>query len=230
MTEEQKKDTMMQKIEKLLALSQSSVPAEANAAIAKANELMFRYNISMSDIKDKTLREYTEESVPYDFMIETKYIRDILVKYFFVQTIRVGYSLKWNILGTIENVAIAVYMYHHIKHKFAEAWQTFKKEHQKRGVEGKTDFYLGLWKGLGDKLASERDRLKKEEGLIWVSDPELKNFFDKQHPPATTSTTSHAIGRLSSDGHAQGAGYQAGKNMSLNKGINHGLTKVGFLN
>ncbi len=219
-------EQILEKIKKLLALSTSPNPNEANAAIAKANELMLRHNISIGDIQTREMKDYTEEGIAYDYMIETKYVRRIITGFFFVKAILIPRAKTWNILGTKENVAIATYMFHHIKHKFVAAWQDYKKAHDLPGLQGKTDFFVGLYHGLQDKLTAERDRLKKEEGLIWLGDPKLNDFFKQQYPE-TKNALSKA--RVSGDAHAQNAGYQAGRKMQLNQGLGAGATKAARL-
>lgn len=219
MTEEL--EGILVKIQKLLALGTSSNPNEANVAIAKANELLVKHNLSLLDVDThKRAKQYTEAEFDYTFAIEEKYIRDILSRFFYVKAILIPYKHKWAIMGTTENVAVASYMRDHISHKFNGAWHNYKKANNVKGIAGKTDFYRGLNSGLKEKLESERSRLVKEYGMIVLDkDPELeKNFNDKFKPQPHRGT----LGRLTGDGQARNAGHSAGKNLSLNQGVRGG--------
>ncbi len=216
-------EKVLEIVKKLLALGTSPNQNEANAAIAKANELMLRHNLSMGDVESLNLADYGEKDVNYDFTIETKYIQDLLKRYFFVEIFLTPGLKKWTVCGTKENVEIALYMFSYIKNQFSSAWLTYKKLNEIEGIKGKTDFYYGAWQGLRTKLEDERSRLKQEEGLIWLGDPKLKEYMDENHGRLRKASGSNH--RMSGDARAKESGYEAGKSMNLSKGISHGATK-----
>lgn len=223
------KEKVLDQIQKLLAKGNDSgtTPAEAQVFIAKAQEMMLRHNLSMGDLKDQELSAYEEQSVAYDFAMETKYVRSILDEYFFVKILLNPRLKVWLVLGTKENVAIAMYMAGHIRAKMDEAWWKYKEDNEIEGIRGKTDFIFGFFKGLRDKLEAEKARLKDEEGLVWLGDPKLKEFQDSLHP--SVGEAGKTKQRMSGDDIARFAGHVAGKNVQLNQGIAHGAHKVAAL-
>lgn len=219
------KESILSKIEKLLALSKSPVPAEANAALAKAQELMLRHNIAEAEIHDKqadggySKGDFTDERIDYDFTIDKKYICDILQKFFFVKIVNYPQRRFYSIVGRKDNVAIAQFLRGHIKVKFDEAWQAYKSDRDLRGVEGKKEFYYGLWVGLSEKLKSEREVLKREEGLIVVDDKGLIRYMGEEYGKLKSATQR---GSSLSDRSAIADGQAAGRNINLNDRIGAG--------
>lgn len=177
------KESILSKIQKLLALGQSSNQAEAEAALAKAQELMIRHNIEMQEVNEKTrgyvADDYTVDNVPYDFTIDKKYICDILRKFFFVDIVDEPRIHNFMIIGTKDNVAIAQFLRLHIRQKFNDCWQTYKIKNGLSGVDGKKNYYYGLWVGLCEKLQKERTILATEKGLIVVNDEGLAIFREE---------------------------------------------------
>jgi len=214
-------DKLIDRLKKLLALAESPVQAEAEAAMAKAQELMVRHNISIDDTKKNNLTDYTDESIDYDFMIDTKYICDLLGRFFFVRIINTPTAHRYRIIGTKENVEIAQYMRHHIKNQFHACWLAYKTLNGLRGVSGKASYYYGLWVGLSDKLTAERTRLKVEEGLIAVADPKIDEYIQQEIGKVKTAKAK-AI-EVSDREHAQ-AGHADGKKISLNAGLRSATT------
>jgi hypothetical protein len=208
---------VLDQIQKLLALSTSPFPEEANAAMAKAQSLMARHNISMTDVEDQELKDYGETPITFDFAMDTKYIQLLLHRFFFVQVLIYSQRKTWLIVGLKSNVEIARFMVDHIKRKFSEAWWEFKERTGKDGVEGKTDFYKGLYAGLCEKLEAERKRLKDEEGLVWLGDPKVQEWIRENHGVTGKHKTDQ--GRVRGDRDAQQSGYQAGRTMTLNQAV-----------
>jgi hypothetical protein len=215
------KEAIAEKIAKLLRLSKSPNPNEANAALAKAQELMMRYNITASehdDRKEYDRKDYTTERRAYDFRIDSKYIADILSTFFFVDVISITYAQQYMIVGKKENVAIAQFLWGRIRQKFDECWQEYKRQMGKRGIEGKKDYYYGLWVGLKMALEADRARLKKEEGLIVVDDKGLIRY--KNETIGETKQSSRDLNL--SDRSAINDGVEDGRNIRLNDRLTAG--------
>ena len=221
MTEAQ--ESIVEKIKKLLALATSPVPAEAEAAMAKAQELMIRYNISVADTHTKELSGYTKEDLRYDFMIDTRFICDILQRFFFVEIIRHPYNKTYSILGKKENVEVALYLRHHIAHQFLACWHNYKKVNKVRGVHGKKDYYIGLHRGLSAKLEAERTKLSTEQGLIVVADPKVKEFVASIYNKIKyTKAKQERI----ANGEAYHAGRADGEKIQLRAGLRPSTTNT----
>lgn len=221
---------ILETIKKLLALGGNNPSeAEANAAIAKARELMLRHNISESQLHKSDLSDYLNQDMKTNTIPGSQWIRMILHKFFFVTVITYARETKWTMVGTKANIEIAEYMFFHIRDKFNEAWRRYKRETVNEiHLHSKRDFYFGLYNGLTQKLEEEKNRLQQEEGLVWVGDPNIEKYKEekwgnKVRPGRGAMTPS------SGDGHAKGAGLEAGRNIQLNHGISHGTKKQNLL-
>lgn len=225
------KESILSKIQKLLALSKSPVPAEANAAMAKAQELMLRHNIQVTEVEQKTgydANSYTRENRGYDFRIDSKYIASVLSRFFFVKIIGDPQHQQFIMIGKKDNVAIAQFLWGHIRQRFDECWQAYKKQNRLQGIDGKKDYYYGLWVGLEQALSADRQRLNKEEGLIVVDDKGLMQFEREE-----VGKTHDKKKKLNLDDHGVIAdGVRDGKNIRLGDriGAAHGSNFTKTLN
>jgi len=167
-----KKDKMVSKIHKLFCLGESNHEAEAEAAIAKAHELMTRYNISMTDLPaDKRLFVFRPVGGIYTKVPE--YVKDIagmVAIYYFVKHIymmhdynRSNYSrtsIKRYIefYGEPHNVDIAEYVFHFLILEGERQWKKFQKsdKYKKRFDYSEDDWdynEYGRRKGKYSKVA-----------------------------------------------------------------------------
>ena len=220
-------EKILEKIKKLLAMTESSNPNEANVAMAKAQRLMTEHNIEMHDIERSDGKsKYDTTKRGYTFAMEERYIRGILHE-FFVFIFDIPHEQRYQITGTPEAIAVANYMWEHIRHKFKGAWHVYKKKKELKGVRGKTDYYAGLHAGLHAKLTIERETQNREfesnnpNALIILDDEEkqLKEYTESENGLEDKAPISHRRGW---DPHAEKAGYMAGRKMNLNPGLKDG--------
>ncbi len=157
----------MAKVEKLLALSQSSNEHEAALAMQKANDLIekyhiqelgfdqeYRYGFGIIDRKRKRIESYQRR------------ICTILHDFFFVRVVLSSlYDPLCNdtyktieLLGTKENVAIAEYCYHFLENRLASLWSLNRKRFKGTTRTEKNSYYLGLLRGFYQKLQEQKRR------------------------------------------------------------------------
>lgn len=211
------------KIEKLLALSQSENPHEAEAATIKANSYLVKYNlkhlnISVDDLGETVvLSAYSAKRL--NAIINGLY--DIL-QYFHVQPVlnrnKEGVSL--DIVGSRLNVEIAHYMANFIVNEFENLWLLTKKKHQFKGIKKKNSYLLGLAKGLSEKLRLERQHLKaSDHGKdLMVLENQLMTRVQLAFPRLSRQQSSQA----SLDHDALMKGKSDGRNMKLRPGVSQG--------
>ncbi len=224
--------TLLLKIEKILALAQSSNEHEAQLAMEKANRLITKYNLA---------RVAPENDNGYDCIIinhKKKRIENfqrricaILSRHFFVRIILADLfdaeqccSHKTiEILGARENVLTAEYVYLFLLSRMESSWQSFRRAN-KAGGRQKRSYCLGLLEGFGAKLAdSEKDSNiaafapegKNISSLVCNADQGLTLFIRQRHPRLTTKTYSAA----SVFRHEYEAGRQDGQKLVLHKGL-----------
>ena len=155
MVKTERNEKMMGKIKKLLAWSGSSNINEASSAAEKANKLLLKYNLSMSDL-DKKDQKYLEEVVssePY-LRIHQKFVLPIIQEFFFVKPMlflrTIGFTKtgarKTNtdikLIGTKENIEIAKYTYDFLCKTYKELWLIYKRANN-LGENKRQHYYTG---------------------------------------------------------------------------------------
>jgi hypothetical protein len=219
-------DKIIEKIRKCLALATSPNENEAQRAAQKAHELLIRYNLSMQQV-EHVKSEYEEKKVDEKIFRKAveKYVDSILINYFFVKVYNYRTpNAKWGmdrdkaswyntntvILGTKGNVEIAHYVRMYLVNTFQDLWKDYKRRTSAPPREEQS-YYMGLYKGLTEKLRSQTSRIETEMGLVVIPDPELEARVaemknQKERRPDLYSES------LS-------AGYEDGKKIEIKRGI-----------
>jgi hypothetical protein len=175
-------NSVLKKIEKLLALAESSNPNEAELASKKAQKLMIKYNVDLSNLGVKEEYEQASKNLNRKLTQEDKLIVLILKDYFHVAVVHAKKPSKGKqellFGGTPTNLAIAEYMYHFFKRVFNDCWVKYRTSMKGTGVKPKKNPYMyGLYISICKKL-DETVKECKEEGLIIVPDQGLTTIFN----------------------------------------------------
>ena len=228
---------MLEKVRKLLSLARSQNENESFLAMNKANELIEKYNI-------KRVEEDRNVHFVYAIINHRKkrienYQRRIcliLQDHFFVDVI---YSRLYDatdcqtyrtieLLGTIENVRIAEYIYYFLLNQMEWLW---KRQRQKPGsgmTGNKRSYRLGVLKGFHDKLDQEAKERRCHYApgannqetlsvLICARDPELNAFRSMRFPRLTRLRSRGASVHYATFK----AGVTDGERIRIHKGIEH---------
>jgi hypothetical protein len=219
------------KVEKLLALAQSSNENEAILAMQKANELIEKHNITH-------LAESHDASYTYVIInkkrkrIESyqRKICTILRDFFFVKIITSYlYDPLSNdthktieILGSHENVVIAEYCYHFLESRLVALWSQNRHRYKGSVRTEKNSYYMGLLSGFYDKLHSQREKKQatskpqnRINSLVVAEDQRLNNYVSMRFPRLTT--ISRRGPRIYKGTYE--AGVETGKKINLHKGV-----------
>jgi hypothetical protein len=184
-------DKIKEKIEKLLRLAESSNEHEAQSALARANELMLRHNITDMDFTaDKEYVRFVVGEPYFREGPELKYVNTIIHKFFFVKVVKVGTGgKKWGerdarervleFWGTPENVASAVHVHRFLREVFKTLWADHKKATGKDDTH-RQSFYTGLQKGLWGRLEKSQKTFEDEHGLVVIPDPGLQKMLEDE--------------------------------------------------
>lgn len=224
-------EKIAEKIEKLIRLGESPSQAEAELALRKAHELMLKYNIE--DVNKRKDEDYIVRPIGTLMKRVPNWMRDIiniLHKYYFVNTCLCwgGKQRYFEIFGTKENVDLAEYIFYCLCHQIDVLWKEFcdKKKLEGhefiQGVFSKESFAEGLVMGYSMQLKEEKHRLETIpaiQALVWKGDPLLDEMHKKQYPDLRTYHYHH---HAVMDGKTDG--YNEGKNLKINQGINNGQT------
>jgi len=219
-------DRILLKVKKLLALAESSNRHEAEAAMAKAHELISKYNLDLlRGEREKefislllgrpALRHFVEDYALANLLQDFYFIRGIWVPAYVPEKGRMGRALE--ISGTLPNVRIAGYVHDYVKRFIAREW----KEYNSDGALNRyrlTDFAQGIIEGFRSKLILEEEdwgKGRESYALIKKEDPLLKKYIAYRYP----HTASIQTGRGSRDPGVRRDGKRIGKDLVISKGV-----------
>jgi len=244
----QTESSILQRIQKLLALAESSNIHEAESAMQKAQALIEKYNIEV--IKELNETNYIEKIINLKKLRIERYqwdIADILKKFYFVSVLGsrtvdlfsekinyydADYELCFRcfkLYGSEENVKMAEYVYTFLEYKITELWLQFKEKKNKKGVQNKNSYFLGLLRGFKEKLEEEQKKREHERNL--EDKTALVRLTHKHNELATqwegkVSYVTHKSVIKSSTYHA---GIEDGKKIVIHKPITSQTKKGLFL-
>ena len=220
---------ILEKIQKLKALQESaeklgSIEEAANAA-AQTQRLLVKYNLSLEEV-DAHIPEKEVSHESFCCSYETKKSESTWVISLYHQISRFNFcsviainKYKIHLVGEKYNREVVKDLCEslipRIRNLEKESWRTYSGL-EKRGTF-RRGFLVGVVKGIMMKLEYEMFRLKEEEpkldGLILVKTESVKKYINDNF--YTKNGKSH---RLSSQS-GKSMGIEAGKNMSINRGI-----------
>lgn len=225
---------IVRQVKKLMALAGSRNKHEAESAMAKAHELIAKYNIDLLSHEEN--REYVSVLIGAPALRHFRdayHLAGLLLDYYFVEGIWVSaYVLEkgkmgrvLEISGTAHNVEIAGYVYDFVTQYCRRQWQAYNKG---KGLNHyrKIDFNVGIIEGFRGKLESQyqNGETKKETlALVKAKDPQLKAYTAYRYP----NTVSFRRGASSQDDGVIRDGMRIGKKMIISKAITN---KDGFNN
>jgi hypothetical protein len=209
-----------------MALAQSKNQHEADAAMAKAHELISKHNVELLAKNDNrnfeslfigrpALRHFREDYHLANLLQEFYFVFGIWVPAYVLEKGKMGRVLE--ITGTKQNLKIASYVYDFVNHFIEAQWIIYNKA---RGLNRyrKTDYALGIIEGFRSKLKQQEgkgNRAKRKHGLIKIEDPVLKNYMKYKYPH-----TRNAWGRASKNNpQVLKDGFSRGKELIISKGI-----------
>lgn len=227
------KREIIEKIQKLLSLANSSNEHEAKLAAQKATELLTKYNLSMQEVEISE-REY--EAVHYmsdkqRSPAEHKYIFGLLMKFFFVKVVRgrkidprTGRKLSvWSFFGQTHNVQIAHFVFRFLDTTFRNLYKQYHRSNL-TDRNSRNSFYLGLYRGLIEQLNAGKKKVEDETGLVVVQDPGIDDFIE-QAVGKTRNVPSRAVKSI--DPKAFVKGVEEGKNIRIAIGLDKAPTASG---
>ncbi len=218
---EDERGRALSRVAKLLALAESPNLHEAQAAMSAAQRLMLKHNIDWVD-KRQGGYGFRHLGAPSGRVFEDKRILAVILgEHFFVEAIWVpawrpreakrGHVLE--VCGRPENLELAAYVYDYLDRTGARLWKEHKRENGIRGNRERLTFLAGVMAGFRDKLQAERVK-NREQGLVWIGDPELAGFLKSRHPHTRWA---HFRGAERTD--TYGHGRRAGREIVLARGV-----------
>lgn len=222
---DQEFDKIKERIQKLLALTESDNPHEAERATLKANEYLLKYNIRNIGSFE---REEISETVVFSVLKEKRMnatlnaLYDIL-GFFYVQPIvnrnREGVSL--DVVGSRLNVEIADYVAKFLQLEFERLWKINKsKDHKLKGIKKKNSYILGLSKGFSQKLREERrETIAPTHGSSLIA---LEGQLAERVKLAFPRLSRQQSSKANLDKNALERGHRDGLSLSVRHGVTEG--------
>lgn len=210
---------IVDKIQKLLALANSSNEHEAKSASAKANKLLLKHNLSMADIREEeTEYNYVEVDWYTRRPVISKFVYPILTQFFFIKIVnsQIGKrKFKITFLGEKDNLEIARYMDKFFREAFKNGWELYKHLH---GLDNssKQSYYLGFYHGICEQLKTVKEEVEEETGLVVVEDAGLVKYQQElfKNLKEGRKTTVNC-----QDADAINAGKEQGKNLRIRRAL-----------
>ena len=243
--EEAKK--MLTRVEKLMALGQSSNEAEAQSASRKANYLLNKYNLQQINNGDKNLDIKYFTICHKKKRIESiqKAILSILENYYYVNCLTSNtYHAQDNavyksivLVGKRESLKVAEYVYHFLLDTAQTLWLNFKKRRKAQRRE-KISFDMGFIAGIehnhkavfensGFKIYKNASLPVKTVKSIMERNQKYNQIEISRLFPKLRTVK---YGRHQTSSGAFKEGFQNGKNTYINKGVaNRGKGTLGHL-
>ena len=227
------KDRRLGRIKELLALAGSPNEHEAATAMRLAQKYLLKYNLEFEDLAAERdygflyLGDCAARTQEYQYVLS-----NILQEHFFVLAIwtysydprRDKAGKRLQICGTKQNLEIASYVYDYVAGAAGPLWQAHKAattaKKKPRGT--RLQYLAGLLQGLKQKLERQKDTLEREQGLIWVGDTLLGEYY-RHLNPRIRSVSGSGVAR--SRGYADG--MRDGRKLNIRRGVGGRARKGG---
>jgi len=179
-------EKLVKKIQKLLALSESSNEHEAQSAMLKAQELLIKHKLSLKEVKEfKTYNDSIKEKKTKISFKKAKWkaelaslVGDNFGCYVFFKT---RYSHTITFFGKEEDIIVCNIMLEYAVDCINNAvkklrYQYLKEGYSTKGIEN--DYAMGFINGLSEKF-EEQKQANQEWGLILLKDEEVTKEYNK---------------------------------------------------
>ena len=218
---------ILDRVGKLLALAESANEHEAQNAMSAAQRLMLKYNIEVTLDSRPTSYGFRHLGRPTGRVSEAeRRLANILADHFFVECIWVpvwrplegkrGSVLE--VCGRSENLELAAYVHSFLSHTAEALFREYRKHNGAGRHARRQSFLAGVMLGFQDKLREERKK-SQNEGLVWVGDAGLRDWFERRYP---------RVRRVSRTGarrsQAYAHGREAGKRIVLHRAVAEGAS------
>lgn len=218
--QEQANRQVIERIQKLLALSQSSNEHEAALALAKAQALLAEHNLSMAEVQMRT--GVKSAYLQRHFMLagQDQWRRDLmttLARFNFCDVVYWCGTVKVAVVGESENIEAVGLMYRFVEGQLEQLASSGFARYIRHGGQAharswKTSFYQGALQTIRQRLQAERTALEASSNncraLLVVKETDLKEAMERFHPKVRRRAVPRRITAL--DGLSAGceAGHQ----------------------
>lgn len=211
-----KEDTILRKVEKLLALATSSNKNEREQALIKSQELLLKHNLeaSLSTKEERVFLKRLFKQKKVDAKMQS--IAKILATFFVAIVFHRGEAHTClEIIGDSVNVEIAEYVATVLDKEFDTLWKEARKKSSLKGAAAKNAFFLGVAKGYVNKMQMIQEAYRKEvtNSLVLIN----KKLIEAKalvYPRLSTAKS-----RSQGQANARALGEKIGKALTINPAL-----------
>ncbi len=213
------------RIRKLLALAESHNEHEASLAMARARELMDKYELELGETTPDFCYLYLglprKQRAAIDQMIATALVRFFNIKVIWVPSrMLLDESNVWLLeaCGTPTHLEVAEYVYDFLRCELEILWLRYRQRNfHVKGKSLKREYQLGVMRGFIHKLTEVQEPQSPGRELVLLRQAQLLNFFQQRHPQLRSG------GRLSyRETDTYKAGFAKGRELEIRKGVKRG--------
>jgi hypothetical protein len=225
-------ERIVERVARLLALAESPNIHEAEAAATAAQRLMLKYNIDLRAEAGARGYAFAHVGRATGRVTESERVLAMLLgKHFFVEVIwvpvyRALEGKRGSILelcGTPANLAMAEYVHAYLTRTAEQLWREHRRALRLGSDRDRRIYLTGVMSGFAEKLGAQA-ATHREEGLVWVKDADLDDYFRRRHPHIR-----HVRYAGSRKNDAYVHGKDAGRRIVLRKGVSAASATRGLL-
>lgn len=236
---------IIEKIQKLLALADSSTPNEASAALVRAQALMEKYNISLSEVEVREAEYQSSEKIelltsniqPWEINLAGIIASNFDCRSLIISGARGFRKPKVQFFGTKTDTEIASYIFCQLRVRIqtmayiatGQYTESVKKEsgYSPRWSSGRqhpkswrTSWITGVVEGIGEQLRRSKKDLRNQStdqsfAIVNLKDERLEVEFKNAFPSLSQFEQDREIRNFS----AFNTGVNTGRNMGIFDGI-----------
>jgi len=222
----EEENSILRKVQKLMALSASQNQHESEQAMIKSQQLLLKHHLDAKFIDSKDDEKIFLKRILQQKKEDSK-MRSIaiILQTFFVTTVfsRNQDSIYLEIVGDAVNVDIAEYVAGFLNFELDGLWNHAKKEHAFKGLVAKNSFFLGLAKGYCDKIQLLKKEYNKDFcNALMIIEKKLDEAKEMVYPHLRKTKRSHGYCP-----DAASIGQQVGNALSIHCGITGAAKSAG---
>lgn len=217
-------EKIIAKIQKLLALANSSNEHEAALAAAHAQRLLSEHNLAMADIESEQKPQSADKVEAQVSKTLPKWVRHLsagVCTAFDCQAIHHPALGKMTFIGVGADVQVAAYTFAYLDKTVRRLCSNYMKHHISTDIPNRhrelkrQSYYLGAVSTINTRLREQKTVTPTTPGaLVPVKEGLIKKTMSEMGPTRTVRSRRSYI-----DSHAYTKGQQDGHNVGINKGI-----------
>lgn len=206
---------VLRRVQKLMALSASSNPHEAELAMMKSQQLLLKHHIDTPPSEEEKLylvRLLQQKKQEGKFHAIARILESFFVHIVYRKS---GEGVCLEALGSLVNVQIAEHVAAVLSSELDLLWEKIRKTRCLKGLTAKNSFFIGIAKGYCEKVqALKREYSQEASRALLVLEHQLAEAVALAYP-----RLSHTQRRSSYCPHSSALGEQAGRALSINSAI-----------